>query len=201
MSPVTNVTGASSSGVMIRAQAARVAARGRSATTGTPSRTSSRTVHAPMQPSAPVTRNRSSRARSCAATAGARTGRRSRARPIRSISTVDLVAVAEEPRRLAEHADAAGRAGRDDVAGLEGERLRAVADDLGDPEVHLRRCSRPGRRSPPTMQQIARSCGSPISSAVTRAGPIGQNVSSDLPRTHWPSPNWMSRAETSLRQV
>ena len=32
-------------------------------------------------------------------------------------------------------------------------------------------------------------------------GPIGQNVSSDLPRTHWPSPNWMSRADTSLRQV
>src|SRR6476469_932541 len=55
--------------------------------------------------------------------------------------------------------------------------------------------------SPSTVQEIAWRCGSPISSAVTSAGPIGQNVSSDLPRTHCPSPNWISRADTSLRHV
>ena len=52
-----------------------------------------------------------------------------------------------------------------------------------------------------TRHSIASACGSGISSAVTSDGPIGQNVSSDLPRVHWPSPNWRSRAETSLRQV
>ena len=57
------------------------------------------------------------------------------------------------------------------------------------------------RTSSFTRQAIARACGSGISSAVTSHGPIGQNVSSDLPRTHWPSPNWMSRADTSSRQV
>ena len=78
------------------------------------------------------------------------------------------------------------------------ERLRAVADDLGDAEEHRRRCSPTGdaRRRP--CRRSRASCGSPISSAVTSAGPIGQNVSSDLPRTHWPSPNWRSRAETSF---
>ena len=57
------------------------------------------------------------------------------------------------------------------------------------------------RTSPLTRHSISSACGSGISSAVTSAGPIGQNVSSDLPRVHWPSPNWMSRADTSLRQV
>ena len=52
-----------------------------------------------------------------------------------------------------------------------------------------------------TVHEIARSDGSPSSSGVTSTGPVGQNVSSDLPRTHWPSPNWRSRAETSFKQV
>ena len=52
-----------------------------------------------------------------------------------------------------------------------------------------------------TRHSMASACGSGSSSAVTSAGPIGQKVSSDLPRVHWPSPNWRSRAETSLRQV
>ena len=51
------------------------------------------------------------------------------------------VARGKEPRWLAEDADARRRARGDDVARLQAERLRAVADDLGDAEVHLRRVS------------------------------------------------------------
>ena len=58
MSPETNVTPESSSGDMIRASRRGSVPRS-NATTGTPSRTSWRTVHAPMQPSAPVTKKRS----------------------------------------------------------------------------------------------------------------------------------------------
>ena len=207
MSPVTNVDCARARRRVRICSSRRVFVPRSNATTGVPSRTSSRTVHAPMQPRAPVTRNRSSRHRAAVArprlpraapAAPPRTGTCSSSRPIRSISTVTTVAVAEEPRRVAEDADAAGRAGRDHVAGLERERPRAVADDLGDAEVHPR-----GVRvlDDLVVDPAARSrgaCGSPISSAVTSHGPIGQNVSSDLPRTHWPSPNWMSRADTSF---
>src|SRR5690349_15856457 len=58
MSPVSNRTVASSSGVMI-CWSRRVSVPRSSAMTGTPSRASWRTVHAPMHPRAPVTRNRS----------------------------------------------------------------------------------------------------------------------------------------------
>ena len=121
--------------------------------------------------------------------------------PMPSIDTVDHVAVREQHRRVAEDPDAARRPGRDDVAGLEGERHRAVADDRRDAEEHLAPCSRAAgpRRSRGTRSRAP--AGRGISSAVTSAGPIGQNVSSDLPRIHWPSPNWRSRAETSSRQV
>ena len=47
---------------------------------------------------------------------------------------------------------------------------------------------------------IRRSDGS-SSPAGTIFGPIGQNVSKPLPRNHWPSPNWTSRALTSLPHV
>ena len=50
----------------------------------------------------------------------------------------DLVAGLQQPRRVAEHADAGGRAGEDQVAGLERRRLRGVADDLVDPEDQVR---------------------------------------------------------------
>src|SRR6266487_195951 len=54
---------------------------------------------------------------------------------------------------------------------------------------------------PLMMHWILRPFGSGISSAVTSTGPIGQNVSSDLARTHWPSAACRSRAETSLHAV
>ena len=55
-----------------------------------------------------------------------------------SISTTITGAVVEEDRGIAEYPDAGWRSGGDDVARLERERLRAVADDLGDREEHLR---------------------------------------------------------------
>ncbi len=59
MSPATMSTLASSSAVMIW-RSRRGSPPRSNVVTGTPSRTSARTVHAPMHPSAPVTRNRSS---------------------------------------------------------------------------------------------------------------------------------------------
>ncbi len=56
-------------------------------------------------------------------------------------------------------------------------------------------------RSPFTRVESRSACGSGISSAVTTTGPSGQNVSRLLPRTHWPSENCTSRAETSLPTV
>ena len=61
-----------------------------------------------------------------------------RSRPMPSIDTVTTSPSRRTTGRVAEDADAARRAGRDDVAGLQRERHRAVADDLGDAEVHLR---------------------------------------------------------------
>ena len=55
--------------------------------------------------------------------------------------------------------------------------------------------------SPFTRVRRPSACGSGNSSAVTITGPIGQNVSRLLPRTHCPSPNCRSRAETSLATV
>ena len=57
------------------------------------------------------------------------------------------------------------------------------------------------RTSPLTVHRIERRPGSGSSSRVTIQGPIGQNVSRLLARTHCPSWTCMSRAETSLRQV
>ena len=51
--------------------------------------------------------------------------------------------------------------------------------------------------SPETIARIRRACGSGTSDRGT-SGPTGQNVSGDLPRVHWPSANWRSRAETSF---
>ena len=153
------------------------------------------------EPLAALTRACSTAAPTAARADAASIRQRFVSRPMPSISTVTTIAVGEEPRRIAEDADAAGRAGRDHVARLERERLRAVADDLGDAEVHLRGVRVLEDLAVDRCSEIASPCGSPISSAVTSAGPIGQNVSSDLPRTHWPSPNWRSRADTSFRQV
>jgi hypothetical protein len=57
------------------------------------------------------------------------------------------------------------------------------------------------RVSPFTRSVMLRVCGSGISSAVTSTGPIGQNVSSDLPLNHWPWRFCRSRAVTSLTMV
>ena len=54
------------------------------------------------------------------------------------------------------------------------------------------------RTSPLTVQLMRSACGSGISSAVTTTGPTGQNVVWDLPRNHWLSERWRSRAVTSL---
>ena len=51
----------------------------------------------------------------------------------------DLVAGLQQPLRVAEDADAGRRPGEDQVARLEGRRLRRVADDLVDPEDQVRR--------------------------------------------------------------
>src|SRR4051794_10551941 len=51
--------------------------------------------------------------------------------------------------------------------------------------------------SPFRIARIGSACGSGTSLAGTRS-PTGRKVSRDLPRTHWPSENWMSRPETSL---
>ena len=109
--------------------------RGRTSSTGAPSRTSARTVHAPMQPSAPVTRKRS---RAHATPAVARSNRQVfTRRPMPSISTTTS---SPSPSRIGgsrKTPDAGRRAGRDHVAGLEREGLRAVTDDRGDAEVHV----------------------------------------------------------------
>ena len=54
------------------------------------------------------------------------------------------------------------------------------------------------RRSPSTVQETPTSVGS---NSVSTHGPTGQKVSKPLPRVHWPSDFWMSRAVTSLPQV
>ena len=54
------------------------------------------------------------------------------------------------------------------------------------------------RTSPSTRQRTRTSAGS---RSVSIQGPIGQNVSKPLPRVHWPSDFWRSRAVTSLPQV
>ena len=50
---------------------------------------------------------------------------------------------------------------------------------------------------PLSTARIGSACGSGTSAAGTRS-PTGRNVSSDLPRTHWPSANCRSRPDTSL---
>ena len=109
----------------------------------------------------------------------------------------DGVARLQQPLRVAEDADPGGRAGQDQVAGLERRRARGVADDLVDPEDQVRR-----RR---VLQRLAGDDGADPRARADRAprrpgtsGPTGQNVSGDLPRVHWPSANWRSRAETSF---
>ncbi len=60
------------------------------------------------------------------------------------------------------------------------------------------------RMSPFTRSSMARLCGSGISSLVTIAGPIGQNVSMALLNENTPdciSRRWMSRAVMSLKTV
>ncbi len=52
--------------------------------------------------------------------------------------------------------------------------------------------------SPFRIARIGSACGSGTSSRGTSRGPTGQNVSSDLPRTHCPSENCRSRPETSF---
>ncbi|MCE3520193.1 hypothetical protein LXJ58_36155, partial [Escherichia coli] len=49
------------------------------------------------------------------------------------------IALLQEDGRLAGHADAFGRAGRDEVARLERERGREIADLVGDRMDHLAR--------------------------------------------------------------
>ena len=70
--------------------------------------------------------------------------RRARSRPRPSSPS------SRKTRRLAERPDAAGRARRDDVARLQGERPRAVRDERGHAVDQLGRSTRPGgpRRSP-----------------------------------------------------
>ena len=51
----------------------------------------------------------------------------------------DLVARLQQPLRIAEDTDSRGSAGEDQVAGLEGHRLRRVTDDLVDAEDEVRR--------------------------------------------------------------
>ena len=51
--------------------------------------------------------------------------------------------------------------------------------------------------SPFRIARIGSAWGSGTELAGTRS-PTGRNVSSDLPRTHWPSANWRSRPETSF---
>ena len=103
--------------------------------------------------------------------------------PMPSISHTDAVARLEEHRRVTEHPDARGRAGGDEVAGLERDVARDEADQLRDvvehvggvPVLHEDRSSRRPRRSPGYA-----SCGADrpavgsISSGVTNTGPTGQ---------------------------
>ena len=105
-------------------------------------------------------------------------------------------------RRVAEDSDACRRARKDEITGLEGDRLAHEGDDLGP----RRRPCWPSSTSCITWPlRIARdagaSAGRATSEAGHEAGPTGQNVSSDLPRTHCPSENWRSRAETSFAQT
>ena len=147
MSPLTMSTAASSSAVMIWARRRASVPRSNDVTDA-PSRTSVRTVQAPMQPIAPVTRNRSPVPLTRRPPPAARPGPRTRSRPrpgtgcvscpMPSIDTVTTSPSREQHRRVAEDPDAARRPGRDHVAGLERERHRAVADDRRDAEVHLR---------------------------------------------------------------
>ena len=55
--------------------------------------------------------------------------------------------------------------------------------------------------SPESSSEIARFCGSAISSAVTMAGPSGAKVSKLLPMIHWLVSIWTSRALTSFTMV
>src|ERR1700730_5087575 len=57
------------------------------------------------------------------------------------------------------------------------------------------------RSSPLTWVSMRSADTSAISSEVTRIGPSGQNVSSDLPRIHCRSPSWRSLALMSLSTV
>src|SRR5580704_9293810 len=50
---------------------------------------------------------------------------------------LDLVAALHPERRLAAHADTVGRAGGDDIAGLEPGHGREIFDDGGDVEDHV----------------------------------------------------------------
>ena len=54
---------------------------------------------------------------------------------------------------------------------------------------------------PLSSSQIRSLPGSSISSAVTRHGPIGPNVSNVLPIVHCEVASWKSRALTSFTQV
>src|SRR2546428_2707218 len=111
---------------------------------------------------------------------------------------LELVALLEE---LAEGgADALGRAGGDDVAGQQREALREHRDALVHREDHLGGVARLPRLAVHAQGDVE---GLRIGDlvAVTSTGPIGQNVSSDLPLNHCWWRFCRSRAVTSLTMV
>ena len=113
---------------------------------------------------------------------------------------LDLVARRERDLRLAEDADAGGRAGQDQVAGLEREDARGVRDEVRDAEDELAR-PRVLQRLPVQPWTTRTSAASPTSATGTIGVETGQKVSKLLPRSHWPSANWRFRALTSFAQT
>ena len=92
------------------------------------------------------------------------------------------------------------RAGGNEVAGFKRHELSDVAEQLGDGEDEV-----PGRALLFDDAVLAgddsdRRAGRGSISSETM-GPTGQKVSKPLPRVHWPSDFWMSRAVTSLTQT
>ena len=89
---------------------------------------------------------------------------------------------------------------RDDITWLKRHEPGTEGDQVSDAVDHL-----VGRGILQALavhqERMRRACGSGISSVVTSHGPIGQKESRLLPRVHWPSPNWTSRAEMSSRHV
>ena len=93
--------------------------------------------------------------------------------PSPSISIVISSPGCMKTRRLAECADAGGRAGGDQVARLERDRLRDVGDQLGDAEDHVRRSRTPASSRRSGSPGSPSCCGSGTSSRGTSRGPDG----------------------------